>query len=626
MELIHKENWAPVGVADLEQSAYDALESIQNTLVVAGPGAGKTELLAQRANYLLTTGICSNPKKILAISFKRDAAINLAERVNLRSGDYSGRFDSMTLDGFAKNLVDRFFLALPENWQPKPNYLVRTSAITEQNARDWFNRAFIPSGHQRPNMADRSKVQVAALIDKVMHGTHLPYDTDITVLHSAFGKQWWSEQLSLPTTEPSLTFPMLNRLAAYLLRANPNISKALRTTYSHVFLDEFQDTTMSQWDLICSAFSGSTCVVTAVGDDKQRIMSWAGADPEIFEKYKKAFSSEIVSLTRNYRSAPNLVRIQHAIAQTLDNEILVPYVASANKGDGTCVILGFETPEAEAVHIADFISNEIKSGASPRDFCILARQSTGAMITLLHSELQRRGVAIRDESILQDLLAEPLTKIVLLALRLAIAERDPLAWSDLTNEISMLAGLTDDLDGMDIEKLVASHKSLTRDHLKKIKTIGDLPSEIVRLIGADRYKIRYQQYMNGNYLEKVSFDLGSWLNTSLERTGSVSNLLAELLGENVVPAMSIHKSKGLEFKTVIFMGLEDEQWWNFRNQPAEEKRAFFVAFSRAMSSVIFTFSNQRLKWGRTSPTSRKQIGALFDILKSAGVELIDKSR
>jgi len=78
----------------------------------------------------------------------------------------------------------------------------------------------------------------------------------------------------------------------------------------------------------------------------------------------------------------------------------------------------------------------------------------------------------------------------------------------------------------------------------------------------------------------------------------------------------------LEFKTVIFMGLEDEQWWNFRNQPEEEKRAFFVAFSRAIHSVIFTFSQERQKWGRSTKTKRAEVGALFDILQQAGVELI----
>jgi superfamily I DNA/RNA helicase len=109
----------------------------------------------------------------------------------------------------------------------------------------------------------------------------------------------------------------------------------------------------------------------------------------------------------------------------------------------------------------------------------------------------------------------------------------------------------------------------------------------------------------------------------LENAGSVEGLVADFIGENVVPAMSIHKSKGLEFKTVIFIGLEDEQWWNFSSQPEEEKRAFFVAFSRAIHSVHFTFSQERTRWGRITQTNRHQVGTLFDILQQAGVELIN---
>jgi len=125
------------------------------------------------------------------------------------------------------------------------------------------------------------------------------------------------------------------------------------------------------------------------------------------------------------------------------------------------------------------------------------------------------------------------------------------------------------------------------------------------------------------YLEKVTKDLGDALKLSLENAGTFEGLVADFIGENIVPAMSIHKSKGLEFKTVIFMGLEDEQWWNFRNQPEEEKRAFFVAFSRAIHSVLFTFSEERQKWGRLTQTNRRQVGTLFDILQQAGVELIN---
>jgi DNA helicase II / ATP-dependent DNA helicase PcrA len=624
--LLSEENWHPVGVDDLEDRAHYVVRSTENKLVIAGPGAGKTELLAQRANYLLTTGRCPNPRRILAISFKRDAAKNLSERVRARSGGYSDRFDSMTLDSFAKQLVDRFYPALPVNWRPRPNYLVRTSSISEQEVRQWFDRAFVPAGHARPNMAGHNKSQIAASLDKVMHGAELPYETVTSNIHRAWGCQWWSEQLALQPMEPSLTFPMLNRLAAYLLRTNPKITAVLRATYSHVFLDEFQDTTASQWDLITAAFSGSDCVLTAVGDGKQRIMVWAGADVEIFEKFKATFGAESVALIRNYRSVPELVRIQHAIAQVVEAGSVEPEAATSHQGEGVCSILGFETPESEAIFLADLIHGEIEGGASPRDFCILARQSTGIMVALLQAELRARGVSLRDESLLQDLRVEPVAHIVMLTLRLAISLRDSKAWSDLTSELSILAGLDEESDSVELERLTIAHKSWAQDFIRSSADIKDFPSGIVALLGAERYRACYRQYMNGSYLEKVTKDLGDALKLSLENTGSVEGLVADFIGENIVPAMSIHKSKGLEFKTVIFIGLEDEQWWNFRAQPEEEKRAFFVAFSRAINSVLFTFSQERPKWGRSTQTNRRQVGALFDILQQAGVELINVGR
>ncbi|MEV0392925.1 UvrD-helicase domain-containing protein [Polymorphospora rubra] len=82
--LIPAADWRPSGVDDLEPAAWNALRDPGNAAVVAGPGAGKTEFLAQRATYLLQTGICPWPRRILAISFKRDAAANLGQRVAAR--------------------------------------------------------------------------------------------------------------------------------------------------------------------------------------------------------------------------------------------------------------------------------------------------------------------------------------------------------------------------------------------------------------------------------------------------------------------------------------------------------------------------------------------------------------
>ncbi|WP_256681283.1 UvrD-helicase domain-containing protein [Pseudomonas sp. IC_126] len=93
---IRPEDWKPVGVKALEPNALKVVRSRKNRSVIAGPGAGKTELLAQRAAFLLQTDTASSPRRILAISFKRDAAANLAARVRQRCHHtHASRFDSM---------------------------------------------------------------------------------------------------------------------------------------------------------------------------------------------------------------------------------------------------------------------------------------------------------------------------------------------------------------------------------------------------------------------------------------------------------------------------------------------------------------------------------------------------
>jgi len=120
---VHPDDWQPVGVTELETNASTAVGSSRHYAVLAGPGAGKTELLAQRAAFLLQTGASPAPQRILAISFKRDAARNLARRVRQRCHpEHAARFDSLTFDAFAKGLVDRFGQALPERWRPTPDY------------------------------------------------------------------------------------------------------------------------------------------------------------------------------------------------------------------------------------------------------------------------------------------------------------------------------------------------------------------------------------------------------------------------------------------------------------------------------------------------------------------------
>src|SRR5690606_36102857 len=124
------------------------------------------------------------------------------------------------------------------------------------------------------------------------------------------------------------------------------------------------------------------------------------------------------------------------------------------------------------------------------------------------------------------------------------------------------------------------------------------------------------------FFQTVICQLGKTLQQSMEYGGTLSAAIDDFLGVGVIPAMTIHKSKGLEFDTVIFIGLDDQEWWGIESQPEEEKRAFFEAFSRAIRRVVFTFSDKRPS-GRYHRRTRQKTRGLYDILLDAGVEEIE---
>ena len=135
---------------------------------------------------------------------------------------------------------------------------------------------------------------------------------------------------------------MIGRLAELLLRLNPMARDALRLTYSHLFMDEFQDTTQVQYDLVRMIFLGGSTIVTAVGDNKQQIMRWAMAMDDPFAAFDGDFKSKRMPLYNNYRSSPELVRIQHVLAQALDAKSVKPVSKTSTTISGdSCAIWDF---------------------------------------------------------------------------------------------------------------------------------------------------------------------------------------------------------------------------------------------------------------------------------------------
>jgi superfamily I DNA/RNA helicase len=622
---VDAQSWKPIDVAELEPGADTAVRSTENTLVVAGPGAGKTELLAQRACFLLQTGLCESPRRILAISFKRDAARNLRERVLRRLGpERASRFDSYTFDAFSKGLVDRFILSIPKRFRPSTDYRVLDGKKFNED-QVWsemltMSSTFCPLNvHDRQQMNRRRLYRSGFLRPLPLTEWRSPRNNE-----DIAGAALWDHYLN-GGVGSALGFPMLGLSAELILRANPFILSALRSAYQFVFLDEFQDTSAVHYLLTRTAFKGSAAVLTAVGDNKQRIMLWAGALKNVFEVYQQDFGSMPVALVRNHRSGKNLVKIQAVIAKALDPASVEAESAGAGAAlEGECRALEFSDQEAEAQYVAEMVADWIASGVPPREICVLTRMLPGEYTESLQSALAAAGIRSRVENELQDLLSEPITEALLDLLKLGCRNSDAEAWNRTTALVQELSGEWEDRGiRRVIDSLVVSLEQLGA----RMRTIGAVEAEIesllreaMAILGEDRFKSLYPQYLQGDWYG-VQCDAITKLLVNARQGRSWSEALAEAEGADCVPIMTTHKSKGLEYNSVVFIGLEDGAHWKFNENPSEEHCGFFVTLSRAKERIVFTFSSVRIRRGRARAEGRTTIATIYDLLEAAGVEV-----
>ena len=304
---------------------------------------------------------------------------------------------------------------------------------------------------------------------------------------------------------------MIGRLVELLIRLNPKIRQALLATYSHVFLDEFQDTTHVQYDLVKTIFRKSDSVLTAVGDNKQQIMRWAMALDDAFGMFEADFGAERIHLVHNYRSSPELVRIQHEIALAVDSES-VPAESQVQGAfpQDACKIVEFATPEDEAAYLEELIGSDISDGRlGPRDFVILVKQKASDYFIKLEPMLQDSDVNVRDESDIQDILADQLVGILVSFLRLGSLRRSPEYWAECTEAASRLWGLDPNSisDGRQLEKglggLHFTLKELMRELPTSMKQLRELLDTVVGFLGEDNIKLSYPEYNQDDWYCQV---------------------------------------------------------------------------------------------------------------------------
>lgn len=624
---VRPEEWQPSGIAELEPNALVVVNSTNNQSVIAGPGSGKTELLAQRASYLLQCGVSAAPQRILAISYKRDAAHNLAARVTARCHpEQARRFDSLTYDAFAKSLVDRFGQALPDAWRPSPDYEIA-------QARDPVVQDFLRSLAPPISVGTRAEVMAIGIktFEKriVVSSPIVLQPLSRPLVNEWVSGQFWQSWLR-GGKKSYLSFAMIGRLAELLVRTNPMVRQALKLTYSHLFMDEFQDTTQVQYDLVKGIFLDSPTVITAVGDNKQQIMRWAMAMDDPFTPFEHDFKAKRVPLKNNYRSSPDLVRIQDFLARAIDTKTIKP--VSMTKGTivgSSCEVWDFRSAKDEAKTLATFVASEMKQYLlKPRDFCLLVRMRAADYMNELEPAFGAVGLQLRNEAAslgdvaLQELLSETISESVVILLRLITSERAGRYWSDCMEMVCFMRGLALD-DDRERDKTAKALDTLSRDIASAFPSpITDRASanavvkRLIQFIGRQSLLSASPAYRQGDWMEKVIAATTIHLEASCKGQKDWNQALDVYEGVHAIPLMTIHKSKGLEYHTVIFVGLDDGAWFAFRTQTREETSGFFVAFSRAKQRAIFSYCSAR--------GLRQNIAPLYALLKSAGVQTISK--
>lgn len=364
----------------------------------------------------------------------------------------------------------------------------------------------------------------------------------------------------------------------------------------------------------------------SVGDNKQRIMVWAGAVKTIFNDFYRELNPKCIRLIMNHRSAPRLVALQKAMYESL-KEKATEVCASGNwaEDDGNIALFIADNEQLEAAAVSKDILLKISNGVEPHDICILCKQKPQDYASAVIEELEKHGVRARIETGYQDLIKEPIVDLFIKFMICADSRKHPNEWTFIEELLVELWGISgmrenDTFDEMQ-RKLSAVVNVVKKNIQQKLDTEQwhSTLNSIIDFFGIGNIKAKFPAYKQGTYFMNVINQFESLFFEEYVAAHGVWNLAIEnFRGDHSVPIMTIHKSKGLEYNAVYFIGLEDSAFWNFRNQPDEDRCTFFVALSRAKASVTFTFCKKRS--GMKCPMQRHNaINEFFDLLQRPGI-------
>ncbi len=591
--------------------------------VLAGAGAGKTKVLTTRMYHLIREGVPAH--KILAVTFTNKAGREMRERVTHLLGKDLPPSEIpfiATFHGLGRELLQTYgsVMNIPRFFAIYDRDDSERAVGNALKALDVNTKELSP----RFIMSRISKAKGAGLTAREFYEKH-----GRTSFGSRMTAEAWLRYEETLRKEKALDFDDLISLPVRLLEEHADVRQAAQDRWSHIHIDEFQDTNELQGRL-ANLLSAKTKNVFVVGDIDQTIYTWRGATIENLLSFDQTYpDAQTIVLEHNYRSTKTIVDASNRIIEK--NKKRKEKISITDNALGEQIVVHVaRSAEDEARWIAQTIKKLLREGVYTEEIAVLFR--TNFQSRALEEGLLRAGVPYR--LLGTRFFARKEVKDVLSWIRLAL---DPKRETDFirsaqfpprgigkTTLAKLAVGKRAELRAGDAAKVEAFEGLLLS--LQEAST-SMLPSEFVRLV-VEKSGIR-KELAEGSEEERERLENVQELATIASRhdlvpgTEGINAFLAEAalasdqdeLDRNVekkgVTLMTVHSAKGLEFGTVFVSGMEEGLFPHEGNgeeerDQEEERRLFYVAMTRAKKRLFLTLARIRRIYGTdfvTEPSS-----------------------
>ena len=619
------------------------------SLVIAGAGSGKTRVLTYKIAYLLENGY--NPWNILALTFTNKAAREMKERIARQVGEQRARFLWM---GTFHSVFSRILRAEASHIGFTSQFTIYDSADSKSLIRSIIKEMGLDEKTYKPGsvQARISNAKNHLVSPSGYAANKEAYEGDLAAKMPAI-RDIYSRYWERCRQAGAMDFDDLLVYTYILFRDFPDVLARYREQFRYVLVDEYQDTNYAQHSIVLQ-LTKENQRVCVVGDDAQSIYSFRGADIDNILYFTKIYpDTKVFKLEQNYRSTQTIVDAANSVIVRNSKRMEKHCFSEGDVGDKIRILKAYTDREEAEMVVTDLRDKVRAAGDEWSEAVILYR--TNNQSAVLEDNLRRRGIPYRiykgssfyDHKEIRDMMAY---------IRLVINPRDDEAFKRIVNypargigdttvqRIAALAAergvsmweavdalvaepVTDPVQRT-IARKVADFVAMIRalSLARNDKGLYDFGLEIASrsgIIAAYRtentpeaasaldnieellnsmqeFKERVDaEIRGGERPEEEEATIEEWLQNMMLMTDMDQD---DPDSKNKVTLMTVHSAKGLEYKYVYIVGLEENLFPSQRAVESpdgieEERRLFYVALTRAKVSATISYAEMRFKWG-----------------------------